>query len=79
MSDEIPRFIIEATSEQVHQDWIKTKLSQGVSTRLSETGEELMVPYRLLSEDAKNLDRNTVKAVLKGLEAAGYTVVYKGV
>lgn len=47
--------------------WIKTKLSQGVTSRKSETGEELMVPYEQLSESAKDLDRNTVKTIYKAI------------
>lgn len=54
---------IEIVSAAVHQAWMETKLEKGVKSRLSESGEELMVPYALLSEPAKDLDRNTVKAV----------------
>lgn len=34
-----------------------------MTTRKSETGEELMVPYDQLSENAKQLDRGSVVAV----------------
>ena len=54
---------IETVSAEVHQAWIETKKASGVTTRKAEDGEELMVPYKLLSEKAKNLDRNMVKTV----------------
>ena len=54
---------IEVVAEAVHRQWMTTKLSQGVTSRKSETGEEMMVEYSLLSEPCKDLDRNTVKAV----------------
>lgn len=43
---------------------------QGITSRKAEDGEELMVPYHHLSEKAKDLDRNTVKAVYKAIEEA---------
>ena len=65
IKDSLPS--IELVSERVHEAWIKSKLAQGVTTRKSETGEELMVPYLDLSEAAKDLDRNTVIAVYKAI------------
>lgn len=61
---------IELVSAKVHEAWIASKIAQGVTTRKSETGEELMVPYEQLSESAKDLDRNTVKAVYAAIEQA---------
>ena len=58
---------IELIAEKVHNQWIITKKDEGVTSRKSETGEELMIPYNELSEEAKDLDRNSVKAVLKAL------------
>ena len=54
---------IELVAAEVHKAWMASKREQGFSTRKSEDGEELMVPYEELSEGAKQLDRNTVKAV----------------
>ena len=54
---------IEVVSAEVHKAWMKSKKANGISSRKSEDGEELMVSYDLLSEKAKDLDRNTVKAV----------------
>jgi len=61
---------IEAVSAEVHAEWIKSKLKVGVTSRKSETGEELMVPYEELSEPAKELDRGTVRAVYAAIERA---------
>lgn len=58
---------IELVSAKVHEQWMQTKLDQGVKSRLSETGEELMVHYDLLSEPAKDLDRNTVRTVFEAI------------
>ena len=54
---------IEIVSADVHQAWMAAKQAQGLSSRKSEEGEELMVPYNQLSEQAKSLDRDTVRAV----------------
>jgi hypothetical protein len=61
---------IEMVSALVHHQWIQTKLLQGVTSRRSERGEELMVPYADLSEAAKDLDRNSVRAVYAAIEQA---------
>lgn len=62
---------IEIVAEKVHDDWMKSKLNQGVTSRKSETGEELMVPYDELSEEAKDLDRGTVRAVYAAIKELG--------
>jgi len=54
---------IEQVSAEVHQAWMESKKANGISSRKSEDGEELMVPYDQLSEKVKELDRNTVRAV----------------
>lgn len=54
---------IELVSAAVHEAWMQSKLAQGVTSRRSESGEELMVPYAGLSDVAKELDRGTVRAV----------------
>ena len=60
---------LELVSSKVHDEWMKTKKSQGITSRKSETGEELMVPYEKLSEKAKDLDRNTVKAIFSAIKS----------
>jgi hypothetical protein len=60
---------IETVAEAVHLAWMASKRQQGVSSRRSETGEELMAPYAELSEMAKDLDRNTVRAVYAAIRS----------
>jgi len=60
---------IEKVSAKVHEAWMEVKRKQGVTSRKSETGEELMVAYEQLSEEAKELDRSTVRAVYKAIES----------
>ena len=62
---------IEKVSEEVHSAWIASKKNQGIHSRKSEDGEELMIPYNQLSEKAKDLDRNTVKAVYAAIKKLG--------
>jgi hypothetical protein len=63
---------IELVAEKVHEAWLANKHAQGTTSRLSETGEELMVPYHQLSEPAKELDRVTVRAVYAAIEAIAH-------
>ncbi|MEP7239138.1 MAG: RyR domain-containing protein [Ferruginibacter sp.] len=62
---------IELVSAEVHKAWMESKKANGISTRKSEEDEELMVPYEKLSEKAKDLDRNTVKAVYAAIKKLG--------
>ena len=59
---------VESVAAKVHEAWMAEKRANGVTSRLSESGEELMVPYAQLSEAAKELDRRTVWAVLRAAE-----------
>ncbi|HEX8351727.1 MAG TPA: RyR domain-containing protein [Pyrinomonadaceae bacterium] len=61
---------IEAVAAKVHEAWMESKRAQGHASRLSEAGEELMVPYEQLSEPAKELDRATVRAVYEAIRSA---------
>ena len=61
---------IETVSAKVHEAWMESKAAQGISSRKSEKGEELMVPYEQLSEEAKELDRASVRAVYEAIRAA---------
>ena len=60
---------IEAVAAKVHEAWMQTKRAQGVTSRKSESGEDLMVPYERLSEAAKDLDRGSERAVYDAIEA----------
>ncbi len=61
---------IELVSAKVHEAWIASKLRQNSTSRKAEYAEERMVPYDQLSEKAKDLDRETVKAVYAAIAAA---------
>lgn len=58
---------IETVASFVHEAWVQSKRTQGFTSRMAEDGEELMVPYRQLSEKAKELDRATVNAVYEAI------------
>lgn len=60
---------IEEVAAKVHEAWMQAKRAQGLTSRKSETGEELMVDYEQLSEAAKELDRATVRAVYSAIES----------
>ena len=60
---------MELVAALVHESWMEGKRIQGVTSRKSETGEELMVPYDQLSESAKELDRGTVRAVYAAINS----------
>lgn len=64
---------LEAISAKVHEQWMENKRKAGISSRRSESGEELMVPYDQLSEAAKELDRGSVRAVLSAQKALSKT------
>ncbi len=62
---------IEAVAEKVHDSWMVAKRRQGIFS-WQPKGEELMVPYGELSEEAKELDRASVRAVYDAIrEASG--------
>ena len=61
---------IEAVAAKVHEAWMEAKRARGHTSRKSETGEELMVPYDRLSEEQKEVDRATVRAVYAAIRAA---------
>ena len=60
---------VEEVSAKVHEAWMAAKRRAGVTTRKSESGEELMAPYEQLSEEAKDLDRSTVRAVYDAIRS----------
>ena len=60
---------IEKVAARVHEAWMEAKRARGVTSRKSETGEELMVAYEQLSEEAKELDRSSVRAVYEAIES----------
>ena len=59
---------VELVAAKIHDAWMAAKKEQGIESRLSESGEELMVPYAELSEMAKDLDRAGVIAVYAAIQ-----------
>jgi hypothetical protein len=62
---------IEEVSAKVHEAWMESKRRQGVTSRKSERGEEMMVAYEQLSEELKEIDRTTVRTVYEAIHSAG--------
>ena len=62
---------IELVAARVHEAWMESKRRAGVTTQKLDSGEELMVPYEELMEDAKQLDRTTVRSVYDAIIVAG--------
>ncbi len=65
----LPDIEAVAAKVKVHAAWMEAKRAQGITTRKSETGEELMVDYEQLSEKAKELDRGSVRAVYAAIQS----------
>ncbi len=61
---------VETVAAMVHNTWMDHKLKAGIESRISETGEELMVDYSALSEPAKEIDRVLVRTVYAAIDAA---------
>jgi hypothetical protein len=60
---------VEEVSAKVHEAWMDAKRARGVTTRKSESGDERMGPYEQLSEEAKELDRSSVRAVYDAIRS----------
>jgi hypothetical protein len=59
--------LVERLAPAAHQGWMRGQQDQGVTTRRSWLGEELMVPYAQLTERAKREVRATVRAAIEDL------------
>lgn len=59
---------VETVAAAVHFQWVERERLQGVTSRKSETGEELLVPYWELSEAAKSLDLDIVQAIYDAIQ-----------
>lgn len=69
--------LVETAAEAIHIRWVRVKKSQGLEQIESKAGEPLMVPYEELSEDSKDMHRQTVRTALEAIDEAGYIVVKK--
>ena len=74
MTKELPD--VEVVAAQVHAAWIKAKTEQGMHSRKAEDGEELMVPYEMLSDKQKETDRVLVRTVYDAIKRIRYTDVF---
>jgi hypothetical protein len=72
-NESLKQHTLEVISAKVHEQWMENKHKAGVTSRKLESGEELMVPYEQLSEQAKELDRGSVRAVLNAQAALAST------
>lgn len=61
---------VEVVAARVHEAWMLQKRETGITSRLSESGEEQMVPYEQLSDPIKELDRTTVRAVYSAIRGS---------
>lgn len=59
---------VETVAAKVHEAWMAEKTGTGVHSRVSPNGEELMVPYDRLSEEAKETNRKLVNTVYQAIE-----------
>lgn len=67
--------IVERMAEAAHNAWMQHYLDLGYTSRKAEWGEEFMVPYELLSERGKELDRMIMRAILDSFVRQGLKVV----
>ena len=66
---------IELIAAKVHAAWVAAQADNGFVSRVSAlTGEEQMVGYDQLSEQVKEFDRVTVRAVLAAIEDSPYVL-----
>ena len=63
---------IELVAAAVHTAWMDSKISQCITSRTAEDGEELMVVYQELSEKQKEVDRAIVRTVYDAIRTAGW-------
>jgi hypothetical protein len=61
---------LETVAAIVQRDWMEQKRAGGTHSRVSEWGEELMVPYDQLSDRGKEQNRALVRTVYAAIEAA---------
>ncbi len=81
MSDLLPanlEALIEPIAEQIHQRWMTTRRSQGWkygSSRNDERKEHpSLIPYSDLTEEEKEVDRQTARQTIESLHQLGYHI-----
>ncbi len=70
--------LAELLAKNVHEVWVKTRIEQGWT--YGEHRDDILkehpclVPYEVLSEEEKVLDRNTMLCTLKLVEKLGFKI-----
>ena len=79
--DEIPKNVVEALAEYEHEEWMKERIESGWTYGPARDAEKKISPYILaydeLSEEIKELDRDTIRNIPKLLCMVGFAV-YRG-
>jgi hypothetical protein len=63
--------LIELLAAKSHEGYVAGKRASGSTSRLTESGEEVLVPYDQLSESSKDISRSAARAILEGLVELG--------
>jgi hypothetical protein len=66
--------LVELLAAKSHEGYVTGKRASGSTSRLTESGEEAMVPFEQLSESSKNISRAAARAVVDGLAELGAPV-----
>jgi hypothetical protein len=59
--------LIEILAPMSHEGYVAGKRESGSTSRRTESGEEVMVPFDQLSESSKNVSRAAARAIVDGL------------
>lgn len=71
---DVVKEIVEAMAESAHTAWVSWYTERGITSRLSASGEEFLVPFSELSEAGKDLDRTIMRAILNSFRSQGYKI-----
>lgn len=66
--------LVELLAEKSHEGYMAGKRATGTTSRRSESGEEVMVPFEDLSESSKDINRAAAASILDGLAELGVPV-----
>jgi hypothetical protein len=66
--------LVELLAAKSHEGYVAGKRAGGTVSRLTESGEEVMVPYERLSESSKDINRSAARAIIDGLAELGAPV-----
>lgn len=66
--------LIELIAELSHVGYLAGKRAMGTTSRLSESGEEVIKPFAELSESSKDINRAVAASILDGLGRRGVPI-----